>query len=98
MGDGAGGLPAASATMAAGGESMLHLPMLGAAPVALAAAAPTAELLAARSQMAFTLGFHIILACLGVGLPTIVLIANAIGLRRGDQAALTLARRWSTVM
>ena len=57
-----------------------------------------AELLAARSQMAFTLGFHIVLACLGVGLPTIVLIANAIGLRRGDPAALLLARRWSTVM
>jgi cytochrome bd ubiquinol oxidase subunit I len=56
------------------------------------------ELLAARSQMAFTLGFHIVLACLGVGLPTMVLIANAIGLRRGDPAALLLARRWSTVM
>jgi cytochrome d ubiquinol oxidase subunit I len=58
----------------------------------------SAELLAARSQMAFTLGFHIVLACLGVGLPTIVLIANAIGLRRGDPAALLLARRWSLVM
>jgi cytochrome d ubiquinol oxidase subunit I len=56
------------------------------------------DLLAARSQMAFTLGFHIILACLGVGLPTFVLIANAIGLRRGDPAAMLLARRWSTVM
>ena len=56
------------------------------------------QLLAARSQMAFTLGFHIVLACLGVGLPTMVLIANAIGLRRGDPAALLLARRWSTVM
>src|SRR5258705_258352 len=40
-----------------------------------------ANLLAARSQMAFTLGFHIVLACLGVGLPSMVLIANAIGLR-----------------
>jgi cytochrome d ubiquinol oxidase subunit I len=58
----------------------------------------SAELLAARSQMAFTLGFHIILACLGVGLPTVVLIANAVGLRRSDPAALLLARRWSTVM
>ena len=48
--------------------------------------------------MAFTLGFHIILACLGVGMPTMVLIANAIGLRRSDPAALLLARRWSTVM
>ena len=56
------------------------------------------ELLAARSQMAFTLGFHIVLACLGVDLPTMVLIANAIGLRRRDPAALLLARRWSTVM
>jgi cytochrome d ubiquinol oxidase subunit I len=56
------------------------------------------NLLAARSQMAFTLGFHIVLACLGVALPTFVLIANAIGLRRNDPAALLLARRWSTVM
>jgi cytochrome d ubiquinol oxidase subunit I len=56
------------------------------------------DLIAARSQMAFTLGFHIVLACLGVGLPTIVLIANAIGLRRADPVALLLARRWSTVM
>jgi cytochrome bd ubiquinol oxidase subunit I len=60
-------------------------------------AAP-AELLAARSQMAFTLGFHIVLACLGVGLPSLVVLANWIGLRQGDPAALLLARRWSTVM
>ncbi len=58
----------------------------------------SAELLAARSQMAFTLGFHIVLACLGVAMPTIVLIANAVGIRRKDPAALLLARRWSTVM
>ncbi len=57
-----------------------------------------AELVAARSQMAFTLGFHIILACLGVGLPSLVLVANAIGLRRHDPVALLLARRWSLVM
>jgi cytochrome d ubiquinol oxidase subunit I len=56
------------------------------------------DLVAARSQMAFTLGFHIVLACLGVGLPTLVLIANAIGLRRRDPSALLLARRWSEVM
>ena len=56
------------------------------------------DLIAARSQMAFTLGFHIVLACLGVGLPTIVLIANGIGLRRRDPVALLLARRWSAVM
>jgi cytochrome d ubiquinol oxidase subunit I len=57
----------------------------------------SADLLAARSQMAFTLGFHIVLACLGVGLPALVLVANWLGLR-GNAAALLLARRWSTVM
>ena len=35
-----------------------------------------ADLGAARSQMAFTLGFHIILASLGVAFPAIILIAN----------------------
>jgi cytochrome bd ubiquinol oxidase subunit I len=50
---------------------------------------------AARGQMAFTLGFHIILASLGVALPAMMLIANYLGLRRDDAAALRLARRWS---
>ncbi len=50
---------------------------------------------AARSQMAFTLGFHIILASLGVALPAMMLIANYRGLRRDDPDALLLARRWS---
>ena len=53
---------------------------------------------AARSQMAFTLGFHIILASLGVALPAIMLIANYRGLRRDDADALLLARRWSKVV
>jgi cytochrome d ubiquinol oxidase subunit I len=53
---------------------------------------------AARSQMAFTLGFHIILACIGVAFPAVMLIANYIGLRRGDEDALLLARRWSQVV
>ena len=45
--------------------------------------------------MAFTLGFHIILASLGVALPAMMLIANYLGLRRDDADALRLARRWS---
>ena len=53
---------------------------------------------AARSQMAFTLGFHIILASLGVALPAIMLIANYRGLKRDDADALLLARRWSKVV
>jgi cytochrome bd ubiquinol oxidase subunit I len=56
-----------------------------------------ADLGAARSQMAFTLGFHIILASLGVGLPAVILIANWIGLKRNDEVALDLAKRWSKV-
>ncbi len=53
------------------------------------------NLSAARSQMALTLGFHIILASLGVALPALMLIANYRGLRREDPDALKLARRWS---
>ena len=49
----------------------------------------------ARSQMAFTLGFHIVLASLGVALPAMMLIANYRGLRRDDAEALKLAQRWS---
>ena len=60
-----------------------------------AVASPRVEPRAARSQMAFTLGFHIILASLGVALPAMMLIANYRGLRRDDPDALQLARRWS---
>jgi cytochrome d ubiquinol oxidase subunit I len=52
---------------------------------------------AARSQMAFTLGFHIILASLGVALPFMMLVANYRGLRHDDPDALRLAQRWSKV-
>jgi cytochrome d ubiquinol oxidase subunit I len=48
--------------------------------------------------MATTLGFHIILACLGIALPSFVLLAEFIGLRRQNKTAMTLARRWSQVM
>jgi cytochrome d ubiquinol oxidase subunit I len=52
----------------------------------------------ARSQMAFTLGFHIVLASIGVAFPALMLIANYRGLRHGDEDALRLARRWSKVV
>lgn len=48
--------------------------------------------------MAFTLGYHILLVPLGVALPTLTLLLEGIGLLRGDQDALKLARRWSVVM
>ncbi|MGH2922926.1 MAG: cytochrome ubiquinol oxidase subunit I [Solirubrobacterales bacterium] len=56
------------------------------------------NLLAARYQMAFTLGFHIILACFGVAFPAIMLIAEYRGRRHGDADALLLAERWSKVV
>jgi cytochrome bd ubiquinol oxidase subunit I len=66
---------------------------------AMDALAPIADagsnLLAARYQMAFTLGFHIILACFGVAFPAIMLIAEYRGRKHGDEDALRLARRWS---
>ena len=57
--------------------------------------ATSSNLLAARSQMAFTLGFHIVLACFGVAFPAIMLIAEWRGRKRGDPDALRLARHWS---
>src|SRR5919198_3502205 len=53
------------------------------------------NLLAARYQMGFTLGFHIVLACFGVAFPAIMLIAELRGRRHDDEDALRLARRWS---
>lgn len=75
--------------------------LLATEPLRLLAAEPfhllaePAQLLPARWQMAFTLAFHIILVPFGVALPAIMLIAHLKGLRKADQAALRLARRWS---
>ena len=63
----------------------------------LTLAASDSNLLAARNLMAFTLGFHIVLACIGVAFPALVLTANYIGLKRDDPDAMRLARRWSKV-
>ena len=52
----------------------------------------------ARSQMAFTLGFHIILVPLGVSWAVMTLIANYRAIRHDDADALLLAQRWSKYM
>ena len=52
----------------------------------------------ARSQMAFTLAFHIILVPLGVSWAALTLIANYRGIKKGDADALVLAQRWSKYM
>ena len=55
-------------------------------------------LLPSRILMAFTLACHILLVPLGVALPTLTLIMEAIGIYRRDSTALKIARRWSVVM
>jgi cytochrome d ubiquinol oxidase subunit I len=52
----------------------------------------------ARSQMAFTLAFHIILVPLGVSWAFLTLIANYRAIRHDDDDALLLAQRWSKYM
>lgn len=56
------------------------------------------DLLAARSQMALSLGWHIVIACFGVGFPLIVLIAEWRALRTGDAAYSALARAWTKAL
>ncbi|WP_063054834.1 cytochrome ubiquinol oxidase subunit I [Nocardia salmonicida] len=52
----------------------------------------------ARSQMAFTLAFHIILVPLGVAWGFMTLIANYRAVKHDDADALLLAQRWSKYM
>jgi cytochrome d ubiquinol oxidase subunit I len=69
----------------------------GSAAWMLLGAAVPPQVLPAREQMAFTLGFHIILVPFGVALTFITMVANYRGIRHGDDLALRLARRWSKV-
>jgi len=70
--------------------------------VLLAAARVNGEVIPARAQMATTLGFHIILACLGIALPSAGSSQQRPAARhRGARAAVVglvavaaLARRW----
>ena len=53
------------------------------------------DLLAARSQMAMSLAFHIIFAVVGIGMPALMVIAERRWLRTGDHHYLELAKRWA---
>jgi cytochrome d ubiquinol oxidase subunit I len=53
------------------------------------------DLLAARSQMAMSLAFHIIFAVAGVTTPLMMCIAEWRWLRTRDETYLTLAKRWA---
>src|SRR6201994_474550 len=53
------------------------------------------DLFAARSQMAMSLGFHIIFAAVGIAMPLMMVVAEGKWLRTGDEACLTLAKHWA---
>ncbi|SRR5579883_3445766 len=50
---------------------------------------------AARTQMAFSLGFHMIFAAAGMALPLMMVLAEGRWLHNGDPDALRLARTWA---
>jgi len=70
--------------------------MAGSSLLAILAADPS-QLLPAREQMAFTLGFHILLVPFGVAFTFLMMLANYRALRHHDDDALLLAQRWSKV-
>ncbi|MFP4598094.1 MAG: cytochrome ubiquinol oxidase subunit I [Persicimonas sp.] len=53
------------------------------------------DLLAARSQMAMSLAFHIIFAVVGMAMPLMMVIAEARWLKTGKKVHRELAQRWA---
>jgi cytochrome d ubiquinol oxidase subunit I len=53
------------------------------------------DLLAARSQMALSLGFHILFAVVGIGMPLLMVVAEQRWRMTRNPIDLELARRWS---
>jgi cytochrome d ubiquinol oxidase subunit I len=53
------------------------------------------DLLAARSLMAMSLGFHIIFAVVGMAMPLFMVIAEWRWLKTGKAVYLTIAKRWA---
>ncbi len=53
------------------------------------------NLLAARMQMAFSLGFHIIFAAIGIAMPFLMSASHYLYLRTGEERYRTLTKAWS---
>ena len=53
------------------------------------------NLFAARSQMAMSLGFHIVFAVAGIGMPLLMVLSEWRWLRGGQEIDLLLAKRWA---
>ena len=71
---------------------MLHLAQALSAPVV------QPDLYAARMQMALSLGWHIVIACFGVGFPALIVFAEWRALRKDDDDLRELVRRWSKAL
>jgi cytochrome d ubiquinol oxidase subunit I len=61
-------------------------------------AAHQAYLLQARQMQALSFSVHIPLVCFGIAFPAMIMFAEWLHLRSGDQLYRTLARRWTRVM
>jgi len=53
------------------------------------------DLLAARLQMAISLGFHIVFAVVGMAMPVLMVVAEVLAARTGRAVYLDLAHRWA---
>jgi cytochrome bd ubiquinol oxidase subunit I len=53
------------------------------------------DFLFARSQMGMSLGFHILFAALGIGMPVLMAISEGVYLRTGNPIYLELSKRWA---
>src|SRR4249919_2223080 len=53
------------------------------------------DLFAARTQMALSLGFHIVFAEIGIAVPVLMVLAEWRWMRSGDALYLQLAKRWA---
>ena len=53
------------------------------------------DLLAARSQMAMSLAFHIVFAAIGIAMPLLMVVSEFFYLRTREEIYLTLAKRWA---
>lgn len=52
------------------------------------------DLVAARALMGISLGFHIVYATIGVGLPFLLMLAEYLSFRSGNEIYHQMARRW----
>jgi cytochrome bd ubiquinol oxidase subunit I len=96
-----GKVPAGSAPDVRGGLACGRMEPLLLAAAGLAGGlgdASQPDLLWAREMQALSFAIHIPLTCFGMAFPAMVLFAEGLWLRTGDQAYRALAKRWSKVM